>query len=280
MSSFGDWAALSDTVDVPTARLLSREVSDGVIAPGYEPEALEILRGKKGGGYAVIQIDPEYEPPQQETRQVFGVRFEQRRNDALPTAETFREIVTRRKDLPDGALRDMIVSFITLKYTQSNSVCLAKDGQIIGNGAGQQSRVHCTRLAAHKADLWWLRQHPAVLGLKFRQGLGRPERDNAIDQFLLDDLIPVEERVWRQNFTQVPERLTPDEKRAWIAKLRGVTLGSDAFIPFPDTINRAAQSGVEYIMQPGGSVRDEDVIAACDEYGMVMVYTGVRLFHH
>lgn len=280
MSSFGDWAALSDPCDVDTARLLRREVSDGVIAPGYEPEALEILKAKKGGAYPVILVDPAYAPPEMETRQVFGIRFEQRRNEALPTPESFREIVTRRKDLSQEALRDMMVSFVTLKYTQSNSVCLAKDGQIIGNGAGQQSRVHCTRLAAQKADLWWLRQHPAVLGLRFRKGLGRPERDNAIDQFLRDDVIPAEERVWRQSFVEVPKRLTAEEKRRWIAGLKGVTLGSDAFIPFADTINRAAQSGVEYIMQPGGSVRDEDVIAACDEYGMVMVYTGVRLFHH
>ncbi len=280
MSSFGDWVALSDVVDVHTAQLLRREVSDGVIAPGYEPEALEILRKKKDGKYTVIRMDPDYVPDPLERRQVIGVTLEQSRNQALPTPDLFREVVTKRKDIPEEALRDMMISFIALKYTQSNSVCLARDGQILGMGAGQQSRVHCTRLAAQKADLWWLRQHPAVLGLKFRKGVGRPERDNAIDQFLRDDVIPAEDKVWRESFAVVPERLTPAEKREWIARLSGVTLGSDAFIPFPDTINRAAQSGVEYVMQPGGSLRDEAVIEACDQYGMVMVYTGVRLFHH
>jgi len=280
MCSFGDWAALSDVVDVPTAQMLRREVSDGVIAPGYEPEALAILKEKKGGAYPVIRIDPDYVPPQQETRQVFGVRFEQKRNDALPGADTFAKVVTQQKEISEDAKRDMVVAFITLKYTQSNSVCLVKDGQVIGNGAGQQSRVHCTRLAGGKADTWWLRQHPAVLQMQFRKGVGRPERDNAIDQFLREDVIPAEERLWRESYRTVPDRLTADERRAWLDKLDGVTLGSDAFIPFPDTINRATQSGVRYIMQPGGSVRDEDVITACDEYGMVMVYTGVRLFHH
>ena len=280
MCSFGDWAALSDVVDVPTAQMLRREVSDGVIAPGYEPEALAILKEKKGGAYPVIRIDPDYVPPQQETRQVFGVRFEQKRNDALPGADTFAKVVTQQKEISEDAKRDMVVAFITLKYTQSNSVCLVKDGQVIGNGAGQQSRVHCTRLAGGKADTWWLRQHPRVLAMQFKKGLGRPERDNAIDQYLREDIIPAEERLWRESYRTVPDRLTADERRAWLDKLDGVTLGSDAFIPFPDTINRAAQSGVRYIMQPGGSVRDEDVITACDEYGMVMVYTGVRLFHH
>ena len=280
MCSFGDWAALSDVVDVPTAQMLRREVSDGVIAPGYEPEALAILKEKKGGAYPVIRIDPDYVPPQQETRQVFGVRFEQKRNDALPGADTFAKVVTQQKEISEDAKRDMVVAFITLKYTQSNSVCLVKDGQVIGNGAGQQSRVHCTRLAGGKADTWWLRQHPRVLAMQFKKGLGRPERDNAIDQYLREDIIPAEERLWRESYRTVPDRLTADERRAWLDKLDGVTLGSDAFIPFPDTINRAAQSGVRYIMQPGGSVRDEDVITACNEYGMVMVYTGVRLFHH
>lgn len=280
MCSFGDWAALSDVVDVSTAQLLRREASDGVIAPGYEPEALEILKTKKGGAYPVIRIDPDYVPPQQETRQVFGVRFEQKRNDATPTPNLFTNVVTEQKQIDDAAMRDMMVAFITLKYTQSNSVCLVKDGQVIGNGAGQQSRVHCTRLAGDKADTWWLRQHPAVLDMKFKKGLGRPERDNAIDQFLREDVIPVEERLWRENYRVVPARLTAEERQDWLAKLQDVTLGSDAFIPFPDTINRAAQSGVRYVMQPGGSVRDEGVITACNEYGMVMVYTGVRLFHH
>ncbi len=280
MCSFGDWAALSEVVDVPTAQLLRREVSDGVIAPGYEPQALAILREKKAGAYPVVQIDPNYVPPDLETRQVYGVRFEQKRNDARPTNALFERRVTRLKQISEAALRDMMVAFITLKYTQSNSVCLVKDGQVIGNGAGQQSRVHCTRLAGQKADTWWLRQHPAVLDMRFKKGLGRPERDNAIDQFLREDVIAAEERLWRENYRVAPERLAPHERRAWLDKLDGVTLGSDAFIPFPDTINRAAQSGVRYIMQPGGSVRDEDVIAACDEYGMVMVYTGVRLFHH
>ena len=228
----------------------------------------------------MIRIDPDYVPPQQETRQVFGVRFEQKRNDALPGADTFAKVVTQQKEISEDAKRDMVVAFITLKYTQSNSVCLVKDGQVIGNGAGQQSRVHCTRLAGGKADTWWLRQHPRVLAMQFKKGLGRPERDNAIDQYLREDIIPAEERLWRESYRTVPDRLTADERRAWLDKLDGVTLGSDAFIPFPDTINRATQSGVRYIMQPGGSVRDEDVITACDEYGMVMVYTGVRLFHH
>jgi phosphoribosylaminoimidazolecarboxamide formyltransferase / IMP cyclohydrolase len=280
MCSFGDWAALSDVVDVPTARLLRQEVSDGVIAPGFEPEALELLRQKKGGKYVIVRIDPDYEPPALEQRQVFGVTFEQKRNDARPTAANFENVVSTRRDLPDSAVRDMMVAFVALKYTQSNSVCLVRDGQIIGNGAGQQSRVHCTRLAAGKADTWWLRQHPTVLGMHFRKGLGRPERDNAIDQYLRDDVILAEERLWRESFAEVPRRLTADEKRAWLDQLRGVTLGSDAFIPFPDTINRAYQSGVEYVMQPGGSMRDDAVTAACNEYGMVMVDTGVRLFHH
>ncbi|MHB0879060.1 MAG: phosphoribosylaminoimidazolecarboxamide formyltransferase [Anaerolineae bacterium] len=280
MSAFGDFAALSDVVDVPTARLLRQEVSDGVIAPGFEPEALDLLRRKKDGKYLIIRVDPDYVPPALEQRQLFGVTFEQKRNDALPTPAAFQNVVTARKRLPDAAVRDMMVAFVVLKYTQSNSVCLTRDGQIIGNGAGQQSRVHCTRLAAHKADLWWLRQHPAVLGMRFKKGLGRPERDNAIDQYLRDDIILAEDRLWCELFVEVPRRLSIEEKHSWLSQLRGVTLGSDAFIPFPDTINRAEQSGVEYVMQPGGSMRDEAVIQACDEYGMVMVDTGVRLFHH
>lgn len=280
MSSFGDWVALSDVVDVPTAQYIRREVSDGVIAPGYEPEALAILKRKRGGAYTIIEIDPEYEPGNRETRQVFGVTFEQRRNDMVAGPEMLDDIVTANKNLPEESKRDLIVALIALKYTQSNSIGFALGGQMIGVGAGQQSRIHCTRLAGAKADTWYLRQHPAVLEMQFKEGLGRPERDNAIDQYLRDDVIPAEERAWRELFEVVPERLTAEEKREWLASLSGVSLGSDAFIPFPDTINRAQQSGVKFIAQPGGSLRDDAVVQACDEYGMVMAYTGVRLFHH
>jgi phosphoribosylaminoimidazolecarboxamide formyltransferase / IMP cyclohydrolase len=278
--SYGDWVALSDTVDVPTARLLRREVSDGVIAPGYEPAALDLLRAKRGGRYTVLQIDPAYDPPDLEMRQVFGITFEQRRNAVVPSYELLDNLVTSRQDVPEAARRDMLVGLITLKYTQSNSVCLVSDGQVIGNGAGQQSRIHCTRLAAAKADTWYLRQHPAVLGLPFRADLDRVDRDNAVDQFLRDDLTPAEEAVWRQSFTQVPRRLTPTEKRAWLDTLTGVTLASDAYIPFRDNVDRAHASGVEFVVQPGGAMRDQDIIAACDQYGMAMIFTGLRLFHH
>jgi len=280
MSSFGDWAALSDPVDVATAKLLAREVSDGVIAPDYESQALEILRRKKGGKYVVLQIDPDYQPVLMETRQIFGVTFEQRRNDRLVSLSDFQNIVTNNKELPPSAVRDMTVAWITLKYTQSNSVCFAVDGQVIGVGAGQQSRVHCTRLAALKADLWWLRQHPAVLGLKFKPDVKRPERDNAIDQYLQPDVTAAEMAGWADVFDEFPESLPAAERRAWLDKLNGVTLGSDAFFPFRDSIDRAALSGVKYVLQPGGSNRDDEVIRACDEYGMVMVFSGVRLFHH
>jgi phosphoribosylaminoimidazolecarboxamide formyltransferase/IMP cyclohydrolase len=280
MSSFGDWVALSDSLDVPTARLIRREVSDGVIAPGCDAEALEILRRKRGGKYTVVQIDPAYEPPEVETRDVFGVTFEQKRNDVRIGDEMLQNVVTRNKDIPASAHRDLIVALIALKYVQSNSVCLALDGQVIGAGAGQQSRVHCVRLAASKADTWVLRQHPAVLGLKFKEGLGRPERDNAIDVYLRGDLTSPEQKAWEEAFEIVPQRLTPQEKRAWLDGLSGVSLASDAFFPFRDNIDRARQSGVQYISEPGGSVRDGDVIAACDEYGMVMAFSGVRLFHH
>ena len=280
LSSFGDWVALSDVVDVPTAQLIKREVSDGVIAPGYEPEALEILKAKKGGGYRVIQIDPDYEPEGLNQREVFGIVLEQKRNTAVPSLDDLTRIVTENKTLPDSAKRDMIVALIALKYTQSNSVCYTYDGQVIGVGAGQQSRIHCTRLAGTKADTWFLRQHPRVLNLPFRPKLGRPERDNAIDQYLLDQLTPAEEAVWQQSFSEVPTRLTANEKREWLDKLTGVTLGSDAFFPFRDSIDRAQQSGVSYVAQPGGSVRDDIVIEACDEYDMVMALTGTRLFHH
>ena len=280
VSSFGDWVALSDLVDEPTARLLRREVSDGVIAPGFTPEALDVLRQKQGGRYTVLEVDPGYVPGEVERRTVFGVTLEQRRNDAMAGPEQLANVVTANKELPDSARRDLLVALTTLKFTQSNSMCLAVDGQVVGAGAGQQSRIHCTRLAGNKADLWRLRQHPAALGLRFRDGLGRPERDNAVDGFLRDDLSPAEEAVWRAAFSVVPERLTAAMKREWLGGLTGVAMGSDAFIPFRDNIDRAAMSGVRYVVQPGGSVRDEDVVAACDQYGMVMALSGVRLFHH
>ena len=280
MSSFGDWIALSETVDAPTAKLIGREVSDGVIAPGFSPEALEVLYAKKGGKYPVLQIDPAYQPDPIETRDVFGVTLEQRRNDRPVTREDFRNIVTRNKDLPDTAVRDMFVAWIALKYTQSNSVCFAADGQVIGMGAGQQSRIHCTRLAGVKADLWRLRQHPGVLGLPFRPGVKRPDRDNAIDQFLRDDVTPAEKAGWNEIFAETPRVLSAEEKRKWLDGMSGCVLGSDAFFPFRDSIDRASQSGVRCVMQPGGSNRDDAVIQACNEYGMTMVFTGVRLFHH
>jgi phosphoribosylaminoimidazolecarboxamide formyltransferase/IMP cyclohydrolase len=280
MSSFGDFAALSDPVDPPTAQLLAREVSDGVIAPGYAAEALEVLKQKKGGKYVILQIDPNYTPPPTESREVFGITFEQRRHDRTVTRQDLTNIVTANRDLPESALRDMMLAWIVLKYTQSNSVCYALDGQVIGVGAGQQSRVHCTRLAGLKADLWWLRQHPKVLGLKFRPGIKRPDRDNAIDQYLQPDVTEAEKRGWGEVFAEEPPPLSPEERRAWLDQLTGVTLGSDAFFPFRDSIDRAARSGVRYVLQPGGSARDEEVIRACDEYGMVMVFSGVRLFHH
>jgi phosphoribosylaminoimidazolecarboxamide formyltransferase/IMP cyclohydrolase len=279
--SYGDWVALSDRVDLSTARLLRREVSDGVIAPAYEPAALEMLAKKRGGRYTVLQVDPEYTPPETEIRQVFGVTLEQRRNDVLPTLALVKQkVVTRRREIPDQAQRDMLLALVTLKYTQSNSVCLVADGQVIGNGAGQQSRIHCTRLAAAKADSWFLRQHPAVLSLGFREGLDRVDRDNAIDGFLRDDLTPAEQTAWQACFSEIPRRLSTDEKRAWLQTLTGVTLGSDAYIPFRDNVDRAHASGVEFIVQPGGALRDQDIIAACDDYGIAMAFTGLRLFHH
>jgi phosphoribosylaminoimidazolecarboxamide formyltransferase / IMP cyclohydrolase len=280
MSSFGDFIALSDTVDVAVAKLIAREVSDGVIAPAYEPDALEILKKKKQGKYAVIQIDPEYEPQATEVRQVFGISMEQRRNDRPVTRDDFANIVTQCREFPESTVRDMFIAWITLKFTQSNSVCYVMDGQTIGVGAGQQSRVHCVRLAGTKADLWWLRQHPAVLSLPFQEGIKRPDRDNAIDQFLQPDITDAEKKNWKNLFTTVPDQLTYDERRSWLDGLHDVVLGSDAFFPFRDGIDRAAKSGVKYVMQPGGSKRDEDVIAACDEYGMTMIFTGLRLFHH
>lgn len=280
MSSFGDWIALSETVDVSTAKFISREVSDGVIAPAYEPEALEILKKKKQGKYAVVQIDPAYEPSELETREVFGITFEQHRHDRLVTPADFANVVTKHKDLPESAVRDMLIAWITLKYTQSNSVCYAVDGQVIGVGAGQQSRVHCARLAGSKADLWRLRQHPSVLALLFKEGVKRPDRDNAIDQFLQPDVTEAEKANWKNVFTETPHQLTVEERRAWLDDMSDVVLGSDAFFPFRDSIDRAAGSGVKYVLQPGGSNRDEDVIAACNEYGMTMIFSGVRLFYH
>jgi phosphoribosylaminoimidazolecarboxamide formyltransferase/IMP cyclohydrolase len=280
MSSFGDWVALSDEVDVSTAQLVRREVSDGVIAPAYAPEALDILRQKKGGRYVVIEMDPGYEPDEMETREVFGIVLEQQRNNAAISADMLRNIVTKNKELPESAVRDLLVAQVALKYIQSNSICLALDGQVIGAGAGQQSRIHCTRLAASKADVWHLRQHPAVLSLVFKEGLSRADLNNAVDMYLRDDLTPAEERFWESYFDKVPQRLSPQEKWGWLDGMSGVSLASDAFFPFRDCIDRASQSGVQYVVQPGSAVRDDVVIGACNEYGMVMAFSGVRLFHH
>ena len=280
LASFGDWIALSDVVDVPTAEIIRVEVSDGIIAPGYEREALAILKKKKGGQYRILQIDPDYAPNATEHRQIFGVQLAQQRNDFIPDDAFFRPIVTARKNLPASARRDLTVATIALKYTQSNSVCLARAGQVIGIGAGQQSRIHCVRLACAKADHWYLRLHPKVLGMKFAKDLKRPEKINAIDVYLQDDVTPAELRAWEANFRTVPERLSAEEKRAWLDRLRGVVLSSDAFFPFRDNIDRAQRSGVEYLVQAGGSTRDDRVIEAADEYGMLMIHSGVRLFHH
>ena len=281
LSSFGDWIALSDVADESVARLIAREVSDGVIAPGYEPAALAILKNKKQGKFPIVQIDPSYEPPEsREVRDVFGVRFEQHRYDHLVTAADFSNIVTAKQDLPESAIRDLIIAWITLKYTQSNSVCFVLDGQTIGVGAGQQSRIHCVRLAGQKADLWWLRQHPFVLNLPFKPGIKRPDRDNAIDQFLRENVTPGEKTYWKDIFVQAPLQLTLEEKGEWLSNLDSVTLGSDAFFPFRDSIDRAAASGVKYVLEPGGSTRDDSVIEAANEYGMTMIFSGVRLFHH
>ena len=280
-SSFGDWVALSDVCDVTTARLIKREVSDGVIAPGYEPKALEILKAKRGGSYNVVQIDPDYVPQERERKQVFGVTFEQGRNNFRIDEKLLENVVTKNKALPESAVRDLIISLITLKYTQSNSVCYACDGQAIGVGAGQQSRILCTRLAGSKADLWHLRQHPAVLNLPFLPGLGRPERDNCIDVFLSNEPEEVlADGVWEQFFTEKPTPLTAREKREYLDGITGVALGSDAFFPFGDNIERARRSGVSYVAEPGGSIRDDQVIETCDKYGMTMCFTGMRLFHH
>lgn len=280
MSSYGDWAAISDIVDLPTARILSRSVSDGIIASGYTDEALALLVKKKKGQYCVIEMDWDYEPEGIEKREIYGITFEQRRNDLVISNEMLGNIVTNNKNFPENARRDLLISMITLKYTQSNSVCFALDGQVIGVGAGQQSRVHCTRLAASKADIWYLRQHPTVLQLPFKEGVAGPERDNVIDQYLRDDITPNEIKGWSNVLESIPARLTSDEKSAWLSNLSGVSLGSDAFFPFRDNIDRAAKSGVKYIVQAGGSIRDDVVIEACNEYDMVMALSGVRLFHH
>ena len=281
MSSFGDWAALSDVCDLATAKLISREVSDGVIAPGYTDEALEVLTKKRKGAYNVVQIDPSYVPAALERKQVFGVTFEQGRNNFRIDEKLLENVVTKNKNLPESAVRDLIISLITLKYTQSNSVCYAYDGQAIGVGAGQQSRILCTRLAGSKADLWHLRQHPAVLNLPFIPKLGRPERDNCIDVFLSNEPEEVlADGVWEQFFTEKPTPLTAQEKREYLDSITGVALGSDAFFPFGDNIERARRSGVSYVAEPGGSIRDDQVIETCDKYGMTMCFTGMRLFHH
>ena len=281
LCSFGDWAALSDVCDEATARVLAEEVSDGVIAPGYTDQALAILRTKKKGGYNVVQIDPDYTPAPVERRTIFGVTFEQRYNDLAITEELLQNIVTEHKELSQQAKNDMLLAQIVLKYTQSNSVCYVKNGQTLGVGAGQQSRIHCTRLAGDKADIWWLRQHPKVLSLPFLPDIRRPARDNAIDLYISDEYEDVlAEGVWQNTFQVKPEVLTAEEKAAWIAQMSGVTVGSDAFFPFGDNVERARKSGVQYIAQPGGSIRDDQVIATANKYGMVMAFTGIRLFHH
>ncbi len=281
MSSYGDWAALSDVCDKETALMLKREVSDGVIAPGYTDEALEILKSKRRGTYNIVQIDPNYRPAPVEHKDVFGVTFEQGRNELKIDNELLNNMVTDNKNLPEEAKRDLLISLIALKYTQSNSVCYVKDGQAIGIGAGQQSRIHCTRLAGNKADIWFLRQHPKVLSLPFKADIRRPDRDNTIDVYISDDYMDVlADGTWEQFFTEKPEVLTREEKAAWLKTLSGVALGSDAFFPFGDNIERAHRSGVEYIAQPGGSIRDDNVIETCNKYNMAMAFTGIRLFHH
>ncbi len=281
MCSFGDWVALSDECDVTTAKLIAREVSDGVIAPGYTPEALEILKAKRKGNYNVVAIDPDYVPAQQETKMVYGITFQQGRNNFKIDESLLTNLVTEKKELPESAKIDLIVSLITLKYTQSNSVCFAYDGQAIGVGAGQQSRIHCTRLAGSKADTWFLRQHPKTLALPFREDLGRPNRDNVIDGYINGNEEDVcADGIWQNYFTSQPERLTEVEKRAFLDGITGVSLGSDAFFPFADNIKRAYASGVSYIAQPGGSIRDDLVIEECNKDGIIMAFTGMRLFHH
>ncbi|HCB94208.1 MAG TPA: phosphoribosylaminoimidazolecarboxamide formyltransferase [Selenomonas sp.] len=281
MSSYGDFVALSDECDAQTASFLKREVSDGIIAPSYSAEALEILKSKRKGTYLVLQMDPSYRPEKLERKQVFGITFEQQRNDIEITEECLKDIPTKNKELPEGAKRDLLIALITLKYTQSNSVCYAKDGQAIGIGAGQQSRVHCTRLAGNKADVWYLRQSPQVLSLPFRDDVRRPDRDNAIDVYISDECMDLlKDDEWKRLFTEKPPVFTREEKQAWIEKQTGVSLGSDAFFPFGDNIERAHKSGVSYVAQSGGSIRDDNVIETCDKYNIAMAMTHIRLFHH
>jgi len=281
MSSYGDWIALSDICDKQTAALIAREVSDGVIAPGYTDEALAILKSKRKGGYNIVAIEPDYKPAPVEHKDVFGITFEQGRNEILIDNNMLSNVITENKEIPESAKRDLLISLITLKYTQSNSVCYVKGGQVIGVGAGQQSRIHCTRLAGNKADTWYLRQHPKVLGLKFKDGIRRPDRDNTIDVYISDEYMDVlADGVWENFFAQKPEPLSHEEKRAWLDTMTDVALGSDAFFPFGDNIERAHKSGVKYIAQPGGSIRDDNVIDTCNKYGIAMAFTGMRLFHH
>ncbi|XP_075685754.1 bifunctional purine biosynthesis protein ATIC [Rhinoderma darwinii] len=280
MSSFGDFIAISDVCDVPTAKIISREVSDGIIAPGYGEEALKILSKKKNGNYCVLQVDPTYEPDNTEIRSIFGLQLEQKRNDAVVDGSLFSNVVTAQKELPESAIRDLIVATIALKYTQSNSVCYAKDGQVVGMGAGQQSRIHCTRLAGDKADNWWLRHHPRVLGMKFKAGVKRADISNAIDQYVSGTLEKEELEQWKSLYEQPPELLTPEDKRQWISTLTGVSLSSDAFFPFRDNVERAGKSGVQFIAAPSGSAADKLIIEACDELGIVLAHTNLRLFHH
>lgn len=281
MSSYGDFIALSDVCDVPTAKMIQREVSDGIIAPGYEPEALEILKSKRKGTYNIVQIDASYRPAELERKQVFGITFEQGHNFLKIDKDMLQNIVTEKQEIPEDYQRDLVISLITLKYTQSNSVCYVKDGQAIGIGAGQQSRIHCTRLAGNKADIWWLRQHPKVMGLQFVDGIRRPDRDNAIDVYISDEYMDVlADGVWENTFKVKPEVFIKEEQKAWLAQNTDVCLGSDAFFPFGDNIERAHKSGVAYIAEPGGSIRDDHVIATCNKYGIAMAFTGIRLFHH
>lgn len=280
LSSFGDFVAISHKVDIDTANILKTEVSDGIIAPGYEDDALEVLKSKKRGTYVIMSMDKDYSPIEMETREIFGVTIEQMRNNAVITKDSFNDIVTENKNITPDAIRDLLIATITLKYTQSNSVCFAYDGQVIGCGAGQQSRVHCTRLAAEKADNWVLRQHPRVISMQFKEGLKNPTKDNAIDLYLRDDITQAELKEWETLFDQVPKKLTIQEKAQWIESFGDISFSSDAFFPFRDSIDRAAASGVKYVAQPGGSIRDQEVTDACNTYGMAMCFTGLRLFHH
>ncbi|MBD3180678.1 phosphoribosylaminoimidazolecarboxamide formyltransferase [Candidatus Poribacteria bacterium] len=280
MSSYGDFAALSDKVDVETARIIRREVSDGIIAPAYDDAALKILSKKRNGRYLVIQMDEDYKPEEYEEKEIFGITLEQKRNNVVPDFSILENVVTEKKDIPENARRDLIVATIAVKYTQSNSICLAYDGQVTGIGAGQQSRVHCVRLAATKSDLWYLRQHPKTLSLDFADGITRSEKNNAVDKYLVEDITDAERKSWEKAFKKVPEKLTAGEKREWLDSLQGVCLSSDAMFPFRDSLDRAASSGVKYVVQAGGSIRDDEVIAAADEYNMVMASSKLRLFHH